>query len=101
MDKARANRIKQLMKIAGLSRDSLAAESGYSAGTISNIRKGAEIKTDQLIALCSILNTTPNYILGFSDHTPEVEALSQILNQHCDAETLQLITKLVEKIKTS
>lgn len=95
----RSDRIKQLMMVRGISQDDLAALTGYSAGTISRIRAGSDFKTDQLAAICSILETTPNFILGYSSHSPEIESLINKLKAIDDLEIVVVIEKLISKIK--
>lgn len=99
MDKARAERINKAMKQAGFTRDSLAMATGYSAGTISKIKSGAEFKTDQLLAICSVLKVSPNYILGQAGHNPSVEKVARLLTSiNCD-DTTSSIELILNKIK--
>lgn len=98
MDKARGERIAKAMKHAGFTRDSLAMATGYSAGTISKIKSGAEFKTDQLLAICSVLKVSPNYILGIAGHSPLAEQIARSLTLlNCD-QTNSSISQLIEKI---
>ncbi len=99
MDKARSERIAKAMKLAGFSRDSLAMATGYSAGTISKIKSGAEFKTDQLLAICSVLKVSPNYILGISGHEPSIEKIATLLKAINCEQTTSSIEIILSKIK--
>ncbi len=99
MDKARAERISKAMKQAGFTRDSLAMATGYSAGTISKIKSGAEFKTDQLLAICSVLKVSPNYILGTSGHAASIEKVASLLSSINCEDTNSSIEFILNKIK--
>ena len=97
MDRLRAKRINDAMKAARCSRDSLALLTGYSAGTISKIKAGGEIKSDQLIAICSVLQVSPNYVLGFNNHSAQAEILASRLSHAADDEIANLLLLILDK----
>lgn len=67
------------MKARGITRDELSASSGYSTGVISRFRKGHDLSTEQLLIICQLLNTSPNYILGFSDASLDIDHITTSL----------------------
>lgn len=81
MDKKRGDRIKQLMKLHGMSRQQLADDSGFSLSLISKIRRGHDFSTEVQTALCQLLQTTPNHIHGYSSHSPEIELIATNLHR--------------------
>ncbi|WP_414631218.1 helix-turn-helix domain-containing protein [Alteromonas mediterranea] len=91
MDKKRGERITNLMREKGFTRDEFAMRSGYSISTISKIRNGHDFTTDVQAVLCSLLETTPNYLHGFTDRTPQIEHISSKLTTHKDPRVIQLI----------
>lgn len=99
MDKARSERISKAMKQAGFTRDSLAMATGYSAGTISKIKSGAEFKTDQLLAICAVLKVSPNYILGITPHDPSIEKIANLLASINCSEINTSVELILSKLK--
>lgn len=101
MDKKRGERIKQLMRLHGVSRQQLADDSGFSLSLISKIRRGHDFSTEVQTALCQLLHTTPNHIHGYSSHDPEVELiatnLARINNPQINASILSLLSAITEK----
>lgn len=101
MDKARAARVIKAMQMAGYTRDSLAEITGYSVGVITKIRKGADFRTDQLIAICSVLGVTPDYILGF---TATTELAASVIKEVIEIDTrpeLEIVKEITALIKKS
>lgn len=96
MDKKRGERIVNLMREKGFTRDEFAMRSGYSISTISKIRNGHDFTTDVQAALCALLDTTPNYLHGFTDRTPQIEHISSKLATHNDNRVIQLIYDLLD-----
>lgn len=99
MDKERSERIKKAMAAAGHTRDSLALATGYSTGTISNIKAGKELRSDQLIAICSVLQVSPNYILGAQRSTLHQARVQQLIETIKDEDSVLLIESLIKKLK--
>lgn len=99
MDKARGERISKAMKLAGYTRDSLALATGYSAGTISKIKSGGEFRTDQLLAICSVLKISPNYILGVGGYAPDIEKVASLLTDLNCSEITSSIELILRKTK--
>lgn len=97
MDRQRAKRICEAMKSAGYTRDSLALSTGYSTGTISKIKSGGEIKSDQLIAICTILGVTPNYVLGFNSHCVIAEQLAYRITSAERKDLAQIFHTILDK----
>ncbi len=98
MDKERSKRITLAMKSAGFTRDSLALATGYSAGTISNIKAGREFKTDQLLAICAVLEVSPNYILGHDSPNLQSEKIARLSSLITCNETVTAIETILKKI---
>lgn len=70
--------IKQLREDKGLSQDELAKKTGYtSRSSIAKIEKGeVDLPRSKIIAFAEALDTTPSYLMGWSDipNSPENEA---------------------------
>lgn len=96
MDKKRGERITELMRAKGFTRDEFAMRSGYSISTISKIRNGHDFTTDIQAVLCSLLDTTPNYLHGFTGHAPQIEHIASKLATHNDSRVIQLVHDLVD-----
>lgn len=65
-------RIRQLRIDAGMSQDDLAKAMGYSdRSMITKIESGkVDISQKKILAFARILNTTPGYLMGWSDDQP-------------------------------
>ena len=70
--------IKQLREDKGLSQDELAKKTGYtSRSSIAKIEKGeVDLPRSKIIAFAEALDTTPSYLMGWSDipNSPENES---------------------------
>ena len=68
--KGLAVRLQEAMDDRDMSREVLAARSGYTISAINNMFCGRSISLDLLVTLCEILNLTPDYALGYweGDH---------------------------------
>lgn len=84
------------MREKGFTRDEFAIRSGYSISTISKIRNGHDFTTDVQSVLCSLLETTPNYLHGFTGRTPQIEHISSKLARQTDSRLIKLIYDLLD-----
>lgn len=95
MNKERGKRIRNLMKARGINRVQLADTSGFSISLIGRIRAGHDFTTEVQEVLCEILDTTPNYLHGYTPYPAEIEsiakALHEIGNQDLSAAILTLV----------
>ena len=98
MDRERGKRITLAMKASGFTRDSLALATGYSTGTISNIKAGKEFRTDQLLAICSVLDVSPNYILGQDSTNHQSEKIARLSSTITCNETTTAIETILKKL---
>ena len=96
MDKKRGERITELMRAKGFTRDDFAMRSGYSISTISKIRNGHDFTTDVQAVLCSLLDTTPNYLHGFASHASEIEHIISKLANCKNTKLIKLVSDLVD-----
>lgn len=96
MDKKRGERITELMRVKGFTRDDFAMRSGYSISTISKIRNGHDFTTDVQAVLCSLLDTTPNYLHGFKSHAPEIEHIISKLATCKNPKIIKLVSDLID-----
>lgn len=96
MDKKRGERIKNLMREKGFTRDGFAVRSGYSISTISKIRSGYDFTTDVQAVLCSLLDTTPNFLHGYDDHAPQIEHILSQLTTCQDKRLMNVISDLLD-----
>ena len=69
-------RIRQLRIAAGMSQDDLAHAMGYKdRSMITKIESGkVDISQKKIIAFARVLNTTPGYLMGWSDEFPDQPA---------------------------
>jgi len=96
LDKKRGERITNLMREKGFTRDEFAMRSGYSISTVSKVRNGHDFTTDVQAVLCSLLETTPNYLHGFTDRAPQIEHISSRLTTHSNPKLIQLVSDLID-----
>lgn len=96
MDKARGERIVNLMREKGFTRDQFALRSGYSISTISKIRNGYDFTTDIQDALCVLLDTTPDFINGYKSTTPQIEHISSSLARINNEALTNLVIDLIK-----
>lgn len=97
MNRQRGERIKQIMREKKLTREALASETGYSISLITKARNGYDFKTDFQSALCEVLGTTPDYLNGFSTHTPTRQSIIRELNRINDEELERLFLQILRK----
>ena len=66
-------RIRQLRIASGMSQDDLAHAMGYKdRSMITKIESGkVDISQKKIIAFARVLNTTPGYLMGWSDEFPD------------------------------
>ena len=66
-------RIRQLRINAGMSQDDLAHAMGYKdRSMITKIESGkVDISQKKIISFARVLNTTPGYLMGWTDESPE------------------------------
>jgi transcriptional regulator with XRE-family HTH domain len=84
------------MKLRKVTRDELAAVSGYSAGVISSIRKGHDFSTEQLLVICQLLNASPDYIMNKPEKCPQIELINSLLSTKKNPALNQLIIDLIK-----
>ena len=72
-------RIRRLRKEHGLTQEELGAKIGVQKAAIQKYEKGTvtNIKRDSLIKLAQILDTTPEYLLGWDNAPANVEAVDE------------------------
>lgn len=97
VNKQRGVRIKQLMRDKGLTREALASESGYSLSLITRARNGHDFKTDFQTAICEVLETTPDFLNGFSSSTDDQQKIISELKRIDNVEIDKLILSLLRK----
>lgn len=72
---SKGERIRELRKLKGISQDEMAKLLNTTKQTISKYENGvvSNIPSDRIEAMAVLLNTTPEYILGW-DTSPEEQA---------------------------
>lgn len=85
-------RIRQLRISAGMSQDELARTMGYKdRSMITKIESGkVDISQKKIMAFAQALNTTPSYLMGWTEEDPELEKYIRILAE--DKAEQKLIT---------
>ena len=80
IDKNFGKRVQRKRKTAGLDCEVLAERCYVNEGYIRQIEAGAVPSIQLIVQLCNILNTTPDYLLGFAggDRTEEKLLLAKI-----------------------
>lgn len=80
IDKNFGKRVQKKRKAAGLNCEVLAEKCYVNVGYIRQIEAGAVPSIQLVVQLCNILNTTPDYLLGYaaSDSSEEKLLMSQI-----------------------
>ena len=76
------DRIRQLRIDAGMSQDDLARAMGYKdRSMITKIELGkVDISQKKIIAFAKVLNTTPAYLMGWTDDAQQVKMDLQLFN---------------------
>ena len=76
------DRIRQLRIDAGMSQDDLARAMGYKdRSMITKIELGkVDISQKKIIAFAKALNTTPAYLMGWTDDTQQIKMDLQLFN---------------------
>lgn len=76
------DRIRQLRIDAGMSQDDLARVMGYKdRSMITKIELGkVDISQKKIIAFANALNTTPAYLMGWTDDTQQIKMDLQLFN---------------------
>lgn len=63
-----AKNVKRIMAEKGLKQGATGERAGYNIKTFNNMLNGRKIITDvDILALCSVLDVTPNELLGFEN----------------------------------
>lgn len=85
-------RIRQLRISAGMSQDELARTMGYKdRSMITKIESGkVDISQKKIMTFAQALNTTPSYLMGWTEEDPELEKYIRILAE--DKAEQKLIT---------
>lgn len=80
IDKNFGKRVQRKRRAAGLKCDVLAERCYVNEGYIRQIEAGTVPSMQLIVNLCNILNTTPDYLLGFAggDSTEERQLLAKI-----------------------
>ena len=70
------DRIRQLRMDAGMSQDDLARAMGYKdRSMITKIESGkVDISQKKILAFAKVLNTTPGYLMGWTEEPPDISA---------------------------
>ena len=70
------DRIRQLRIDAGMSQDDLARAMGYKdRSMITKIESGkVDISQKKILAFAKVLNTTPGYLMGWTEEPPDITA---------------------------
>jgi repressor LexA len=77
MDMTLGDRIKTLREKKGMTQLELAEKLGYkSKSSVAHIENGRDIPRAMVVTLAEILETTPAYLMGWEDTTPNAEILS-------------------------
>ncbi|SEM14072.1 transcriptional regulator [Paenisporosarcina quisquiliarum] len=72
-------RLKASRKALKLTQEDLAVKVNTTKGTISNYENGHSTPSNEmLVLLAEVLNTTPNYLLGVSEHKDSVTSKAGI-----------------------
>ena len=76
-------KIASLRRARHLSQMAFAEKIDVSVKTVSKIENGIEhMRIDTLIKICSVLETTPNHLLGYkSDDRKTVEKMKQLVKE--------------------
>jgi len=74
-------RIRELRTKAGMSQDDLARAMGYKdRSMITKIESGkVDISQKKIIAFARVLNTTPSYLMGWTDEQPGFEKYMKLI----------------------
>jgi transcriptional regulator with XRE-family HTH domain len=92
------SRIKQLREVQGMTQHDLAEKLQVNRSMVAKYEADASMTLATLLDLCRILNTHPDYFLGFSDsrHVKEGDDISTLGNKL----ERDLIANMLEQIKT-
>ena len=83
------NRVRKLRHMQGLTQQALAERAGLTASFLGHIERGTRIASiETLIALCTALGTTPNYLLSGS--------LASFRNNALPEKERELVRKLLQ-----
>ena len=66
-DKSRGNRLKQARELRGLSQKDVADALGVTPQAYQNYEYGREIRSSAIVALCTLLQCSPSWLLGLSE----------------------------------
>lgn len=86
-------RFNQALALRGMTAAELSRKTGLDEATISNYRKGRYIpKTDKLLPICSALDVSLSWILGY-DSAPEEsdEAITDLFAQLPESQQSQVL----------
>ena len=71
------NRVKLLREKKGMTQIELAERLGYkSKSSVAHIENGRDIPRAMVVTLAEILDTTPAYLMGWEDETPNADIIS-------------------------
>ena len=83
-------RVKELCKKNGITPTALCVRITGSKGNLSTWKKG-NIRSDYLVAIASMFDTTTDYLLGIKTDTPEG---ASVINDDLEAMCLRLFSRL-------
>lgn len=93
-------RIRELRKKLGMTQEDLADKLYIQKSVISGYEHGQHMSDERLGKLARILSTTPNYLLGFEEHTnPLVDMALSCLEEIHDERLLKMALIQLEAIK--
>ena len=95
------DRIRQLRIDAGMSQDDLARAMGYKdRSMITKIELGkVDISQKKILAFAKVLNTTPAYLMGWTDEQEEKRPLNlQIFNNTVSSSEARIISGGVDRM---
>ena len=67
-DRARGNRLKQARELRGLSQKDVADALGITPQAYQNYEYGREVRSSAIVALCTLLQCSPSWLLGLSEY---------------------------------
>ena len=76
------DRVKHLRKQRGLTQEELAIRLGYkSKSSVAHIELGRDIPRSQIVQLAAILDTTPQYLMGWDEKNAPDDVRSAIIEK--------------------
>lgn len=83
------DRVKLLREQKGMTQEELATKLGYkSKSSVAHIEKGRDIPRSMVVTLADILGTTPAYLMGWEDKTPD--PLSELIQKYDNINPVKL-----------